>query len=44
MNAAYTALTSLALMQGYQIDTNGIEQFVSGFIFGFIGKDDLPDI
>ena len=41
MSAAYKALVSLALMQGYNIDTNGIVQFVGGFIFGFVGKDDL---
>ena len=28
----------------YDIDSHGVEEFVSGFVFGLIGKDDLPDI
>ena len=35
---------SAILATQYNIDNKGIEEFVSGFVFGFVGKDDLPDI
>ena len=28
----------------YDIDAHGVEQFVAGLMYEFIGKDDLPDI